>query len=358
VLIFYTKILIIGLFLQIAVKMVKKNLCGLTADEIYRIIQPWDFNYSHTVAISNNIYKKRIAEIDRFKNIPKQLTSLLMKKFNSGLSASVNKELSSDGTEKYLYKTSDSKMFETVFIPGDKRNTVCISSQSGCRMGCSFCATAAYGFHGNLSAGEIVSQVISIPVAARVTHVVFMGMGEPMDNLDNVLKACDILTSEWGLSLSPRNITVSTVGITPGIEKFLETSECNLALSLFSPFPEERIAVIPAEVKYPVRKILELLKNYPVKKSRRLSLAYVMINDLNDTDRHLSELKSIVAGSGLRVNLIPYHPAAGDLKRSSTPGRMMFFKHDLVISGISASIRKSRGADISAACGLLAAGLK
>ena len=146
-----------------------------------------------------------------------------------------------------------------------------------------------------------------------------MGMGEPMDNLDNVLKACNILTSEWGLSLSPRNVTVSTVGITPGIEKFLADSRCNLALSLFSPFPHERKAMIPAEVKYPVKSILELLRDYPVRKNRRLSLAYVMIKDLNDTDRHLSELKSLIGGSGIRVNLLPYHPTGKDLHSSSSP---------------------------------------
>ena len=338
--------------------MVKENLCGLTADEIFRIIQPWDYNFSHAVAISNSLYKNRIAEITGFKNIPKQLKYLLTKDFMPGYSTSVNTEISSDGTEKYLFKTADSKLFETVFIPGDKRNTVCISSQSGCRMGCSFCATASYGFHGNLSAGEIVSQVISIPGAARITHVVLMGMGEPMDNLDNVLKACNIMTSEWGLSLSPRNVTVSTVGLTDGIIKFLEASDCNLALSLFSPFTGERKNMIPAEAKHPVKNIVELLKSIPVRKKRRLSLAYVMIKDLNDTDRHLSELKSLVAGSRIRVNLLPYHSSGYDNKTSSSAERMMYFKHNLVISGISASIRTSRGADISAACGLLASGLR
>jgi 23S rRNA (adenine2503-C2)-methyltransferase len=224
-------------------------------------------------------------------------------------------------------------------------------------MGCSFCATAGYGFHGDLSAGEIINQVISIPGAEKVTHVVLMGMGEPMDNIDNVLKACDILTSCWGLSLSPRNVTISTVGITPGVKKFLEDSRCNLALSLLSPFEQERKALIPAEGKYPVKSILELLKDYPERKSRRFSLAYVMIRGLNDTDRHLSELKVLIGDSGIRVNLLPFHPAGKDSFTPSSAERMQYFKHNLVISGISASIRKSRGADISAACGLLARNL-
>ena len=224
-------------------------------------------------------------------------------------------------------------------------------------MGCSFCVTARYGFHGNLSPSEIVNQIISIPAAERVTHVVIMGMGEPLDNLDNVLKACEIITAGWGLALSPRNVTVSTVGITPGIVKFLEDSDCNLTLSLHSPFPEERMGVVPVEKIYPVKRILEILKRYPVKKKRRLSLAYVMIKDLNDSERHLEEIKVLLKGSKVRVNLLPYHQIRDDLHTSSPEERMLYFKHNLVISGISASIRKSRGIDISAACGLLAAGL-
>jgi 23S rRNA (adenine2503-C2)-methyltransferase len=338
--------------------IVKKSLIGMSAGEISAIIGPAGFNTGHAVRIAHSIYKKRTTDPGFFNKVPEKLKEMLQENFSTGIFRPVASELSADGTIKYLFRTADRRLFESVFIPDNKRNTVCVSTQSGCRMGCTFCATAGYGFHGNLSAGEIVNQVISVPGAGAVTHVVLMGMGEPMDNLDNVLKACKILTAEWGLSLSPRNVTVSTVGIMSGIAKFLESSDCNLVLSLFSPFPKERKAYIPAELKYPVRSILEILKAYPVKKHRRISLAYVMIKDLNDTGRHLAELKALVGGSGIRVNLLPYHPAGNDTNTSSSPGRMMFFKHDLVISGISASIRKSRGVDISAACGLLAAGLK
>jgi 23S rRNA (adenine2503-C2)-methyltransferase len=225
-------------------------------------------------------------------------------------------------------------------------------------MGCSFCVTSKYGFRGNLTAGEIVNQIISIPEADKITHVVFMGMGEPLDNYDNVLKACSIITSEWGLAISKRNVTVSSVGITPGIEKFLQDSECNLALSLFSPFPHEREKLVPAEKLYPVLKIIKIMKGTPVKKKRRLSLAYVMINGINDSDLHLEELIKLVKGSEIRINLLPYHQIMNDHNISSTGERMQYFKHSLVLSGISASIRKSRGGDISAACGLLASGLK
>ena len=338
--------------------MVKKSLIGLSAGEISGLIGPAGFDSKLAVSIAHSLYKKGAADFELGNNIPKKLKDLLKENFTSGIFPPVASELSADGTIKYLFRTADGRLFESVFIPDSKRNTVCVSTQSGCRMGCSFCVTAGFGFHGNLSAGEIVNQLLSIPSAHKVTHVVLMGMGEPMDNIENVLKACSILTSEWGLALSPRNITVSTVGITPGIITFLGSSECNLALSLFSPFSDERRTMIPAELKYPVKSIIEMLRSYPVKKKRRLSLAYVMIKDLNDTDRHLEELKSLVENTRIRVNLLPYHHAGDDMKRSSTPGRMMFFKHSMIVSGISASIRQSRGADISAACGLLAAGLQ
>jgi 23S rRNA (adenine2503-C2)-methyltransferase len=224
-------------------------------------------------------------------------------------------------------------------------------------MGCPFCMTAKYGFHGNLSTGDILTQVLGITPGGSVTHVVFMGMGEPLDNLDSVLKACKILTSEAGMALSPHNITVSTVGITPGVKRFLEESDCNLTLSLFSPFADERKSVVPAEKKYPASEIIEFMKTYPLKKKRRLSIAYVMIKSINDTERHLNGLKDMLKGTGIRVNLLPYHHAANDQVTSSDNGRMIYFKHNLVISGISASVRRSRGADISAACGLLASGL-
>jgi 23S rRNA (adenine2503-C2)-methyltransferase len=266
--------------------------------------------------------------------------------------------LSADKSIKYLFATADGRSFETVYIPESKRTTVCVSTQSGCRMGCSFCVTADYGFRGNLSAGEIVNQIISLPEARKVTHVVFMGMGEPMDNLDNVIKACEILTAEWGLAVSQRNITVSTVGITPGISRFLEESSCNLALSLHSPFAEERCSIVPAERKNPSIQILDIMKSFPVKKGRRLSVAYVMINDFNDRDIHLEALKTLLKGTVIRVNLLPYHQSGNDNFIQSPYERMLYFKHNLVIAGISASIRKSRGADISAACGLLAKDLQ
>jgi 23S rRNA (adenine2503-C2)-methyltransferase len=334
--------------------MVKTNIFGLSDDEIFSLIKDWGFSYSHAVSISNCLYKKKVTDISQFSKIPKRLKLQLTETATICTIAPVSHEVSADKTIKYLFRTATDKEFETVYIPDGKRNTVCVSAQSGCRMGCPFCLTARYGFRGNLSAGEIVNQIISIPDTGKITHVVFMGMGEPMDNLENVLKACEIITAEWGLAISPRNVTVSTIGMIPGVDKFLLNSDCNLTLSLHSPFPAERKLIVPAEFHYPVQNVIDLMKNFPLYKKRRLSVAYMMIKDLNDTDHHLDELKRLFLNTKIRVNILPYHPAGDNSGESSSEERMQYFKHNLVISGISASIRKSRGADISAACGLLA----
>ena len=231
--------------------MVKKSLCGSTAEEIFDLIGSSGFSFAHSVSISNNIYKKRISDISQFEKIPRQLKEKLLKISYNGIYSPISCEVSEDKSVKYLFRSEAGKKFETVYIPDNKRNTVCVSTQSGCRMGCSFCVTGKYGYKGNLTAGEIVNQILGIPQAEKITHIVFMGMGEPMDNLENVLKACSIITAEWGLALSARNVTVSTVGIMPGIDQFLQRSDCNLTLSLYSPFSEERKKMIPVENQYP-----------------------------------------------------------------------------------------------------------
>lgn len=329
-------------------------ICGLTASEIFKIIEPFGYRYDHATKVSNFIYKKRISDISQFTTIPVKLKNILISICSTGIVKPVLSRVSADKTIKYLFRTDTGKEYETVYIPDGKRNTVCVSTQCGCRMGCSFCLTASYGFRGNLTAGEIVNQILSVADADKVTHVVFMGMGEPMDNIDNVLKACEIVTAEWGLSVGSGNVTVSTVGISSGVDKYLRSNSCNLTLSLHTPFPGERKTIVPAERYSPADKVLEMMKSYPSKKKRRFSIAYLMIKDFNDTDRHLSELIRLIKNSGIRVNLIPYNPVSNDIHVSATPERMQYFKHELVLSGISASIRKSRGVDISAACGLLA----
>jgi 23S rRNA (adenine2503-C2)-methyltransferase len=335
-----------------------KILCGLTAGEIFELISPFKFTYSHAVSIANNLYKKKLKSVREFTKLPNKLKDLLLAQVEPGYFPFLESRISLDKTVKYLFRTIDGRQFETVYIPDGKRHTVCVSTQSGCRMGCPFCISGSYGLHGNLTTGEIINQIVSIPDADKITHVVFMGMGEPLDNPENVLKACEILTSQWGFALSPRNVTISTVGIMPVVELFLSKTDCNLTLSLHSPFPEERKLIVPIENKYPSAGIIRIMKEANLKKGRRLTVAYIMISGLNDTDRHLEGLISLLTGSTIRVNLLPYHAVNEDYNVSSSPEKMQFFKHNLVMSGISASVRKSRGADISAACGLLAAGMK
>ncbi|MBN2665639.1 MAG: radical SAM protein [Bacteroidales bacterium] len=332
-----------------------KSLCGLTASEISELAE---CDERHALAIANWLYKRKSDDLMLVKGLSRKAKEKLMETSCPGIYDPVSSLRSADGTVKFLFSNEDGKEFETVLMSNPKRTTVCVSSQSGCRMGCPFCATGHYGFRGDLSVRDILNQVLGPGIDGKVTHVVFMGMGEPMDNLDNVLKACDIMTAEWGMAISPRNITVSTVGITPGVRKFLDSCECNLALSLFSPFPEERLKSVPAEGKYPAREILEVMKSARTGKKRRMSVAYIMIRDMNDTRGHLEGLKELLRDTGIRVNLLPYHSVPGDGNVSSPMETMNHFKHELVISGISASIRKSAGADIFAACGLLASGLK
>jgi len=336
--------------------MNREKLCGLSVEEILSLIEPHGYAFRHALEISNSIYKKRIKDIQLLDKIPRRLRELLFEVSETGTYPPLCSEESADGSVRYLFKNDEGLKYETVFLPDGKRRTVCISTQSGCRMGCSFCATGKYGFRGNLTTGEIINQVISLPVSGDINHVVFMGMGEPMDNLENVLMACRILTSEWGLAIGRMNVTVSTVGITSGVKRFIAESDCNLTLSLHSPFSDERNNLIPAGKVNPVNEIIRMMTDFTLTKKRRFSLAYVMIKDLTDSDRHLEGIKKLVKDSGIRVNLLQFHPTGNSQLVSSSAERMQYFRHNLTVSGVSASVRKSRGADISAACGLLASG--
>jgi 23S rRNA (adenine2503-C2)-methyltransferase len=279
--------------------------------------------------------------------------SQLDENFITGLSAPISSSASSDGSVKYLFQTGSGMVHEAVYLPEGNRHTICISVQAGCRMGCRFCATGQNGWNGNLTAGEIVNQVISL--SQNATHVVMMGMGEPGDNIDEVIRACTVLTAEWGLAVGRSKVTVSTVGVLPSVTRLLNETDCNITFSLHSPFPAERRTVIPAEARWPFEETLGLMKNFSARRNRRFTVAYVMIKGVNDSDAHLEALKMLLTGTGIRVNLLPYHPVTGDSNVSSDSATMSGFKHLLVTYGIGASVRKSRGADIEAACGMLAA---
>ncbi len=330
-----------------------KNLAGMTPGELRTHLSSAGIEEDYGTKLLYWIYKRSLKRFDDIDNIPKSVIAKLKDHFSPGLFGPMSSVVSDDGSVKYLFRNPAGLLYESVYIPDGRRHTLCVSVQSGCRMGCSFCATGDYGWHGNLAAAEIVNQVLSLP--HNITHVVFMGMGEPCDNTDEVIKACNILTAEWGLAKGRTNITVSTVGIMSGLKRFLEETQCNITLSLHSPFPEERVEIIPAELLSPANELISVMKSFVIIRRRRFTVAYVMINGINDTDRHLDALKTLLSGSGIRVNLIPYHPLVDDTCTSSSHERMMYFKHILVTSGIGASVRRSRGSDVSAACGMLAA---
>jgi 23S rRNA (adenine2503-C2)-methyltransferase len=298
-------------------------------------------------------YKKEIQTIEEMTNISKKMRDTLSFDYEIGLSAPVITSESADGTKKYLYKVLKDKYIETAYIPDNERATICVSSQSGCKMGCIFCMTGKQGFQGNLSSNEILNQFRSMPEFRNLTNMVYMGMGEPLDNIDEVLKSLDILTSEWGYGWSPARITVSTVGLINGIKEFLDKSRCHLAVSLHSPFDNERRKLMPVQRTNSVPEVLDIIRKFDFNSQRRVSFEYILFKGMNDTPRHIKELARILNGIKCRINIIRFHPIPGSEFQSPNLGMTINFKEALNARGILTTIRASRGLDIQAACGLL-----
>jgi len=299
------------------------------------------------------LYKKEISSIDEMSNLSKKARDLLNENYEFGLSAPSKVQVSLDGTKKYLFPTSHNKFIETAMIPDDERKTVCVSTQVGCKMGCLFCMTGKQGFQGQLTAGEIVNQIKSIKEFGDVSNIVYMGMGEPFDNLDAVLKSLDILTSEWGFAMSPRRITVSSIGIIPAMIRFLSESEAHLAISLHTPFDEERRKLMPVQIAYPIAEVVNEIKGWDFGRQRRVSFEYILFKGLNDTPYHVRELTKLLAGIRCRINLIRFHPVPGTPLESPDEETISGFRDQLIAKDITTTIRASRGQDIYAACGLL-----
>ncbi|HOJ65779.1 MAG: 23S rRNA (adenine(2503)-C(2))-methyltransferase RlmN [Paludibacteraceae bacterium] len=328
-------------------------LLGASLEELTDIVSQLKMPTYTAKQISDWLYKKRVADINEMSNISVKNRDLLKEKYKVGRLAPVKVTVSKDETKKYLFRTEKDHFIETVFIPEEHRNTLCVSSQIGCKMNCVFCMTGKQGFMGQLSASEILNQILSVPEAEKITNLVFMGMGEPFDNTVELLRTLNILTANYGYAWSPYRITVSTIGLIPGMQTFLEKSNCNLAISLHSPFHSERLELMPIEKAYPISQVVEVLKNYNFGRQRKLSFEYIMFDKFNDTMRHASELVRLLKGMNARVNLIRFHAIPNVSLRSSSDERMKWFCDYLNNNGILATIRKSRGEDISAACGLL-----
>lgn len=300
------------------------------------------------------LYEKRVTDIEQMTNLSKKARAILAENYCVGRICPKLEARSIDGTVKYLFDGVGGRDIEAVYIPDKDRATLCVSSQAGCKMNCSFCMTGKQGFHGNLSVNAIINQVLSIPESESLTNIVFMGMGEPMDNLSAVLGAIEILTESWGLAWSPKRITVSSIGKIKELRTLLDTTKVHIAISVHSPFSQERASLMPVERAYPLKDVLALLGEYDFAHQRRLSVEYIMFRGLNDDLRHADALARLLRPLNSRVNLIRFHAIPGvDLKTTAEPA-MVAFRDRLNEQGIIATIRTSRGEDIMAACGMLA----
>lgn len=299
------------------------------------------------------LYVKHIEDPMLMTDIPAARRALLAERFRQVLTPPERVTESADGTKKYLFRTQQGAYIESAYIPDGDRATLCVSSQAGCRMGCKFCATGRQGLQHSLTAAEILNQIVSLPERDTLTNVVFMGMGEPLDNLDSLLPALEVLTSAWGFGWSPTRITVSTAGVASRLERFLEATQVHLAVSLHNPFPHERAEIMPIEKAWPIREVVEILRRYDFTHQRRVSFEYIVMSGLNDSPRHIRELCRLLDGIKCRINLIRFHKIPGSPYFSPDDRAMIAFRDALTAKGIHTTIRTSRGEDIQAACGLL-----
>jgi 23S rRNA (adenine2503-C2)-methyltransferase len=331
----------------------REPLFGKTLAQLEEVTASLKLPRYTAAQIADWLYKKEVISIEAMSNLSKEARDKLSANYDFGVSEPVKVQTSVDGTKKYLFRSIHGKFIEAAYIPEGKRATLCVSSQVGCKMGCLFCMTGKQGFQGQLTAGEIVNQIRSLPERDKLTNIVYMGMGEPFDNLEPVMQSLELLTAEWGMAMSPKRITVSTIGIIPAMKVFLENSNCHLAVSLHSPFEEERRRLMPIEHVYSLHEVLDTIRNFNLSKQRRISFEYIVFKDMNHSPRHVKELARILNGIRCRINLMRFHPIPNTPLASPDDAALEAFKAGLEAKGITTTIRKSRGQDIFAACGLL-----
>lgn len=328
-------------------------LYGASFAELQELTQELGLPRFAAKQIADWLYRRFVVSIDQMTNLSKVARERLKERCDLGLSAPLKVSTSADGTKKYLFRTSEGEFIESALIPDGERMTLCVSSQAGCRMGCKFCATGRMGFRHHLTATEIINQIISIPERDKLTNLVFMGMGEPLDNIDNLLRTLDILTSEWGMAWSPTRITVSTAGVASTLPRLLDESKVHIAVSLHNPFPEERREIMPIENAYSIREVCDILRRYDFTHQRRVSFEYIVLEDMNCSARHIKELSRLLDGIKCRINLIRFHRIPDSPFFSPPLERIIEFRDTLTKRGIQTTLRASRGEDIEAACGLL-----
>lgn len=341
--------------------MHKPALLGKTLEELRTIATELGMPLFTSKQLAEWLYVKRVSSIEDMSNISIKNRTLLAEHYTVGRNEPLSVVTSNDATRKYLFNTTHGAV-ETVYIPEDDRHSLCVSCQVGCKMNCYFCMTGKQGWSGNLSAVEILNQICSVTETHQLTNIIFMGMGEPFDNMLEILRTIEVLTAPWGFAWSPKRITVSSIGLIPGMKLFLEKSQCHLAISLHNPLAEERLAIMPMQKTYPIERIIEELKHYDFAHQRRLSFEYIVFAGKNDTQRHMSALVRLLKGLFCRVNLIRFHAVEGIALESPSMQKMEELRDYLTANGIICTIRRSRGEDIAAACGQLSstqgAGLK
>lgn len=332
----------------------KQRLLGKTPEELKQIALQAGLPAFAGKQMAQWLYQKRVKSIEEMTNLSKQGREALSAHYEVGMLSPIDVQTSSDGTRKYLFPVAGNHAVEAVMIPEADRKTLCVSSQAGCKMACQFCMTGRQGFHGNLAAADILSQFFAIDEAADLTNTVFMGMGEPLDNWEEVKRVIDILTAPWGLGWSPKRITLSTIGVLPRLKQYLDECRCHLAVSLHNPFPEERQQLMPVQKAWSITEVVRLIRQYDFTGQRRVSFEYTVFDGWNDTLRHAQALIRLLKGLECRVNLIRFHQIPDFPYGTASQHKMDAFRDFLTEGGLTATIRASRGEDILAACGLLA----
>ena len=331
----------------------KQPLLGMTLAELKAVTSGLGMPAFAAKQMASWLYDKKVGTIDEMTNLSLKHRLLLKEQYEVGLNAPVSAQRSQDGTVKYLYQAGEGHFVESVYIPDEERATLCVSSQVGCKMNCKFCMTGKQGFTAQLTSNQILNQIQSLPERDKLTNIVMMGMGEPLDNLDEVLKALEVMTSPYGYGWSPKRITLSTVGLRKGLKRFIEECDCHLAVSLHAAVPQLRRELMPAERAFSIEEIVDLLRGYDFSKQRRLSFEYILFKNLNDSQVHAKALLKLLRGLDCRVNLIRFHAIPGVDLQGTEMEAMVRFRDYLTSHGLFTTIRASRGEDIFAACGML-----
>ena len=339
-------------------EVAKKPLMGMNLLELKTVAKELGMPAFTGGQMAKWLYTQHVTSIDDMTNLSKANREKLKAAYTIGCKKHIDAQYSKDGTIKYLFPTDDGKFVESVYIPDDDRATLCVSSQVGCKMNCLFCQTGKQGFEGNLTATDILNQIYSLPEREKLTNIVFMGQGEPMDNYNNVLRTTQIMTADYGYAWSPKRITVSSIGIKNKLKQFLEESDCHVAISMHSPIPNERAEIMPGERGMSIADIVELLRNYDFSHQRRLSFEYIVFKGVNDSERHAKEIIQLLKGLDCRINLIRFHTIPNVPLHGVDEKKMEEFRNYLTQHGIFTTIRASRGQDIFAACGLLSTAKK